>query len=115
MAIPKAPSSAGTAGRRLWRSVLSEYQLSGGDLTLLERAVVMVDQLDALEKMIYASGPLIRDRDGNPVPNPASQQHRLLSVAMGRLLACARVVGDEVPGEARLQHRAGFRGLKAVP
>jgi len=89
-------------------------------LELLRQAVVMADELAALEALVYASGPLIRNSAGEPVANPASQQHRLLTIAFGRTLAALRVIADEAPGEAgsRLQHRSGFRGaytgLKAV-
>jgi hypothetical protein len=91
---------------------LGEYTLTGADLEVLRQAVVMADQLADLETLIRASGPLIKDRDGQPVPNPASQQHRLLSIAHARLLAAIRVIADET-GErdpARPQHRSGVRG-----
>lgn len=115
---PRPPASAGTAGKRLWRAVLGEYELSGADLELLRHAVLMADELAQLEELVRVSGPLIRDRDGQPCPNPASQQHRLLALALGRVLAGIRVVGDVDQEEgARPQRRAGFRGpyaLKAV-
>ena len=120
MRVPRPPATAGPAGRRLWRAVHGEYRLSGADLEVLRAAVIIADQLDQLESLVRAGGPLIRDRDGLPAPNPASVQHRLLSICLGRLLASIRVIGDEAPGESgtRLQHRSGVRGpytgLKAV-
>jgi len=120
MRVPRPPETAGPAGRRLWRSVHQEYQLSGADREVLLQAVVIADQLDKLQALVIAGGPLIRNRDGEPVANPASVQHRLLAITYGRLLAAIRVIGDESSGEAgaRLQHRSGFRGaysgLRAV-
>ena len=81
--------------------------------------MLMADELAALEDLVRASGPLLKDRDGLPVPNPAAQQHRLLTLALGRVLAGIRVVGDqdELDGGVRPQRRSGFRGpytLKAV-
>jgi hypothetical protein len=116
---PRPPASAGVAGKRLWRAVLGEYELSGGDLELLRHAVLVADELQQLEELVRASGPLIKDRDGNPCPNPASQQHRLLALTLGRLLAGIQVVGDvaDVHDPARPQKRSGFRGaykLRAV-
>jgi hypothetical protein len=100
--------------------VHQEYQLSGADREILGLAVLVADQLAVLEALVRASPPLIRDRDGQPVPNPAMVQHRLLAITFARLLAAIRVIGDESAGEAgaRLQHRSGFRGtysgLRAV-
>lgn len=109
---PRPPAAAREAGRRLWRAVLGEYELTGADLEVLRQAVLVADELAALETMVRASGPLIRDRDGLPVPNPASVQHRLLSITYGRLLACIQVVGDvaDQHDPARPQRRSGFRG-----
>ena len=95
--------------------MLSEYTLTGADLEILRQAVVMADELDDLEKMVRMTGPLIRDSSGNPVPSPASQQHRLLSIAYGRLLACIRVVADtdedaDSMAGRRPQKRSGVRG-----
>lgn len=111
MSTPDPPENAGPAGKRLFHAVLQEYTLSGADLEVLRHAVLLADELDDLEKLVRASGPLIRDSDGRPCPNPASQQHRLLSLALGRMLAGIRVLGDtdETDG-TRPQRRSGFRG-----
>jgi len=110
---PRPPASAGEAGRRLWRSVHAEYHLSGADAELLRHAVVLADEAAGLEALVRASGPLIRNRDGEPVPNPAAQQHRLVVIALGRVLAAIRVIGDvaaDEHGPTRPQKRSGFRG-----
>jgi hypothetical protein len=116
---PRPPANAGPAGKRLWRAVYSEYELSGADVEVLRQAVVMADELADLEALVRASGPLIRDRDGQPAPNPASQQHRLLSIAQARLMAAIRVTGDiseDVDQSAgrRPQRRSGTRGVYSL-
>jgi hypothetical protein len=100
---PRPPASAGEAGRRLWRAVHAEYELT------------VADELAGLEALVRASGPLIRDRDGLPAPNPASQQHRLLSITLARLLASIQVIGDQADAHdpARPQRRSGVRGVYA--
>ena len=111
---PRPPASAGDAGRRLWRAVLGEYELTGADLEVLRQAVLVADELAGLEALVRASGPLIRDRDGLPAANPAGQQHRLLSITFARLLAAIRVVGDEDGQQRdprRPQRRSGVRGV----
>jgi len=44
----RAPSGLGRAGRRLWRSVLAEYELSAAELVLLEQAARTADLLEAM-------------------------------------------------------------------
>jgi hypothetical protein len=87
--------------------VHAEYELTGANLEILRRAVTVADELAGLEALVRASGPLIRDRDGQPAPNPASQQHRLLSITLARLLAAIQVIGDQADGHdpARPQRR----------
>jgi hypothetical protein len=118
--LPAAPPGSGAAGKRLWRSVLAEFELSGADLVILAQAVVVTDEIEALRPML-ALGPFIKDKDGQPRVNPAQVQHRLLSITLARLLSVVQVVG-ELAGEehdpARPQKRAGVRGvygLRAVP
>jgi len=111
---PEPPANAGPAGKRLWKMVQAEYSLSGADLVLLEQAVLVRDELDQLETLVRASGPLIKDKDGLPIGNPASVQHRLLVITLARLMAAIRVVGDETGVErdpTRPQHRSGVRGV----
>jgi hypothetical protein len=93
--------------------VHSEYQLTGADLEVLRQAVLVADELAQLEALVRASGPLIRDRDGLPAANPASQQHRLLSITFARLLAAIQVIGDQAEAHdpARPQRRSGVRGV----
>jgi hypothetical protein len=74
--------------------VHAEYYLTGADLEVLRHAVTIADELAGLEALVRASAPLIRDRNGQPAPNPASQQHRLLSITL-----------------ARPQRRSGVRGV----
>ena len=115
---PQPPENAGPAGVRLWRSVMDEYRLSGADLFVLEQAVVMADELDQLEKLVRASGPLIKDPDGRPMANPASPA-AILSVALARLLAAIRVIADtdedtDPMAGRRPQRRSGVRGTYSL-
>jgi hypothetical protein len=118
--LPRPPSGSGPAGKRLWRSVLREYSLTGGDLFLLEHAVVLADEVAGLAALLAISGPVITDRFDQPCANPVAVQHRLATIALGRVLASIRVIGDAAADEpgTRTQHRVGFRppytGLRAV-
>jgi len=82
----------------------------------------VADEIDALGPMLKL-GPFMKGADGMPRANPASVQHRLLSVTLARLLSAIQVIGEAADTEhdpARPQKRTGFRGvyhgkLRAVP
>src|SRR6266436_748566 len=97
MTVPAPPKGLGPAGRRLWRSVCAEFELSGGDAEVLRHACVTADQLEALEPM-RRLGPFMKSADGQPKVNPAYVEHRHQSLVLTRLLASIQVIG-EVAGE----------------
>src|SRR6266702_4929511 len=98
MSLPKPPQGAGPAGRRLWRAVQQDFEVSGADEEILRQAVTIADEIEALRPMITL-GPFIKDKDGQPKPNPASVQHRHLSIVLARLLAAIQVVGQQTGEE----------------
>jgi hypothetical protein len=124
--MPQPPPGTGPAGKRLWREVLKEFELSGADLEVLRDAVVMSDQMAALIPMFshvptrdgkLLEQPLIKGPDGQPRVNPALVQFRLLSAARAKLLAALQVVGeapDQVHDPGRPQKRSGFRGYQQL-
>ncbi len=62
MTLPAAPRGAGAAGRRLWRAVLTEFELAEHELSLLRQAVRVVDVCEALHRLVDDQGPLLGDR-----------------------------------------------------
>jgi Phage terminase, small subunit. len=91
-------------GRRLWRSVLSEYDLSSPELALLEVAAHAVDRQLEAEAMIDKEGLTIEGRFGQ-------KAHPAVGIARdaGALLArCLRQLRVEL-GDEPVQRRPGFR------
>lgn len=109
--LPAPPPGSGAVGKRLWRAVNQDYDLSGADLEILEHAVTIADDIDALAPMLKL-GPFMKDPNtGMPRVNPALVQKRQLVIVMTRLLAAIRVVGDAAEDEHdRPQRRVGFKG-----
>lgn len=111
--IPAAPPGTGTAGRKLWRGVLADWDLEPHELSLLAEAVRTVDTLDELQAAVDRDGAIVPDRFGQDRPHPALVEARQLRVTYARLLAALRlpdgVEGDESQGR-RSQRRVGARG-----
>lgn len=104
--ISSAPRGAKVSGRSLWRAVLTDYELSEHELTLLRQAVAVADLCDGLQAAVDAEGLIVQ---GRPHPALVESQQRIL---LGRLIVALRVpMGDE--DEQRGQHR-GTRGVYGI-
>jgi hypothetical protein len=111
---PKPPTGTGTAGAKLWRAVLDEYELEEHELLLLREAVRTVDTLDALESRVAEDGPLLGSSQGERA-HPALVEARQQRIALARLLAALRLsAGEEGAGDRRPQRRMGVRGVYGV-
>jgi hypothetical protein len=107
--IPKAPTGAGPAGRRLWRSVLSEFDLAEHELALLRQAVHVADLCAALQATVEREGMVLDGR-----MHAAMVELRQQRVLLARLVVALRVpLGDEDAGPGRTQYR-GTRGVYGI-
>lgn len=114
--VPKAPSGLRAAGRRLWDSVVSTYDLDEHETALLVEAVRTVDLLDLLDAKVRDDGPLIESPQGLKA-HPAAVEARQQRIALARLLAALRLpageAGDQQAG-GRPQRRVGARGVYGI-
>jgi hypothetical protein len=104
-ALP-APKGTGPAGRKLWQSVTSQYELSGHEEALLVELTRIADRLEALNAAIAKDGELVGNR-----PHPALQEARLQQVVFGRLMAVLRVPDEE---SGHRPQRRSMRGFHTV-
>jgi hypothetical protein len=115
--IPQAPPGSGTAGKRLWRSVVQDYELAEHESALLREAVRVADVCAELQTIVDEEGLLLAGK-----AHPALVELRAERVLLARLLVALRVpLGDaeERPskhGAPRLQRRGarGFYGVRGV-
>ena len=108
MSASPAPKGLGTAGRRLWRAVVDEYDLSEQELTLLRQAACTADLADRLQTVVDEEGPMVSAKDDGTRAHPALVELRQQRITLARLLVALRVpIGDE---EDRTQRR-GIRGV----
>jgi hypothetical protein len=114
--VPAAPAGTKASGKRLWRSILAEYDLEQHELALLKEMTRTVDQLDALHAIAERDGMLVMGTGLSPKVHPAVVEARQLRIALARLAAALRLpAGDEGSADAksgmrRPQRRVGVRG-----
>jgi phage terminase small subunit len=86
------PKSLGTAGRALWRSLLTDYEIDdAGGLELLERCCLAADRADeARAAVARTGGAVIVDADGRPSRNPGVVIERDATMT---LLSCLKLLG----------------------
>ena len=116
MTRPKAPSGLRPPGRRLWASVLDEYDLEEHELALLVEAVRTIDLLDLLDARVRDDGPIVVSPQGDKA-HPAAVEARQQRIALARLLAGLRLPAgqeDDRQAGARPQRRVGARGVYGV-
>jgi hypothetical protein len=98
----------GTAGRKLWRSIVKDYDLEEHELLLLREAARTVDALDRLTAEIADGRLTTYNSKGDLIPHPALVEARQQRIVLTRLFASMRLPsGDD---EARPQRRGAARG-----
>lgn len=119
MGIPRAPEGAKKAGLKLWKAVLSRYELDEHEMTLLAQAVRIADTCEDLQAFIDRSGPMVSGSGGRI--RPALVELRQQRIAFARLMVALRVpIGDQEEDASRnsstprLQRRGGVRGIYAI-
>jgi hypothetical protein len=113
---PPVPRGSGPAGRKLWRSVVTDYQLEQHEECLLIQAVRCADLLDDLAEALDGAELTVTNRFGEPVTNPLITEQRQQAIVLARLLAAMRLPsGDEADRPQRRSVRGayGVRGAVA--
>ncbi len=107
---PGPPRGTKAGGRRLWKSVVTKFDLDEHELALLREAVRTIDALDALATITARDG-LIVDTKAGPRAHPAAVEARQLRVTLARIVAALRLPADEDESAGREQRRGGARGV----
>ena len=114
--MSKVPAGTRAPGRRLWKSVVGEFELDEHETALLVEAVRTVDLLDELAAEVRRDGALVDSPQGQKA-HPAAVEARQQRIALARLLAALRLPsGDEgdKQASARPQRRSGARGVYGI-
>jgi hypothetical protein len=114
--IPPKPRGTGVNGGKLWRDVLSKYELEEHELALLREMVRTVDLLDELHAIASREGLMVEGPHGDK-PHPAVVEARQARIALARLTAALRLPAGDEHDQAvgrRPQRRVGARGVYRV-
>jgi hypothetical protein len=116
MSVPRPPAGTGPEGRRLWRSVLAEFDLNGPELTVLRQAVRAADRCEGLAAELAETGLTTRTAHGAVKLNPVAAELRSSELALCRLLLCLRIPLGGVEDDQEPTAGAGgqYRGMRGV-
>lgn len=113
--VPPAPVGSKSSGKRLWRSILAEYELEEHETALLREMVRTVDQLDALQAAVDRDGLMVAGPGMAKRVHPAAVEARQARITLARLAAALRLpageedTSDAKHGTRRPQRRVGVR------
>ena len=112
---PKPPAGTREPGKRLWSSVVADYDLDEHEMASLLEAVRTVDLLADLDAAVKADGALVVSPQGMKA-HPGAVEARQQRIALARLLAALRLpAGDgEDQKNPRPQRRVGVRGTYGI-
>jgi hypothetical protein len=115
MSVPRPPEGAGPEGRRLWRSVLADFELNGPERAVLRQAVRAADRCEALAAVLAETGLTTMTAHGAVKLNPVASELRSAEIALARLLMALRIpvggVEEEGPSASSSSQHRGMRGV----
>lgn len=83
---PAPPRDLSTRGRRFWRDVIGDFELTGAERHLLHEACRSLDRLDALEALVVTEGQTVIGSTGQTVLHPGIAEARQQRLVLGRLV-----------------------------
>ena len=87
MTLPKAPAGLSKRSAKLWRAVLTEFELSPAEEELLRNALTALDRADEAAAILASEGLVTVDRYGSPKAHPAADIESRNRALYGRFTA----------------------------
>jgi P27 family predicted phage terminase small subunit len=108
---PKPPQNLGTDGRRFWRTVTREYDVSPSELALLEQASHAYEHATSAWRTLADEGAVIQDRYGSPKQHPAVATANTFATLTARL---AKQLGVELADDDSVKLKGRGAGRPTV-
>lgn len=83
---PEPPEELRARGAALWSQTMGRFELTEAERELLRECCRTLDELDALQAVLAADGPVATGSMGQPVAHPALGEMRGARQVLGRLL-----------------------------
>jgi hypothetical protein len=104
----RRPTGLGSRGRRLWRDVMAEFDLSLTEGEILGEAARTADLIERLAKQLAAEQLVVDGSRGQAVVNPLAAELRQQRELLGRLISrLALPDADEIDNAAAAFGRRG--------
>ena len=109
---PPSPSGLKTAGKKLWDSVIADFDLEEHEKITLKEACRTADRLDELDKEMESEPLTVVNSKGDETANPRIVEQRQQSMTFIRLMASLKLPDESgaVP-----QSRGAARGTYGRP
>ena len=111
---PKPPNGLATRGRKFWRDVVDEFDLTDAERHLLHEACRSLDRIDALEAVVTTEGQTVTGSTGQTVLHPAIAEARQQRLVLGRLVK-QRTPGRSSPRTTPRHAKNGSTGSATSP
>ena len=106
-----APRTLGPRGKRLWRDILAEYELTDAELAILLEACRTADLVERLDAAIAGSDLTIPGSRGQVIVHPVAQELRQQRDLLSRLIMRLALPAEDDDGAAAA--RLGRAGAAA--
>lgn len=104
---PAPPAGLLAPGRKLWRSVVSDFELAVHEAVQLEEACRVRDRITSLRALVDKQGEMIESSQGIRL-HPGIAEVRAQQLALARILA---TLGVPPLSEDSLPKSSGVRGV----
>jgi hypothetical protein len=98
---PRPPRGLGTAGRRLWESVVADFELTLAEEVALEGAARTLDELRRLEAELKDAPVVTVGSKDQERPNGLFNEVRQHRATLQKLLGVLSLDSEQVDGQAR--------------